>query len=130
MRRLLFLLLLLSLPSLAFAVTVTPAGQSSNLAVAYVEPTVNFNGTPLTDLLDTHVTYQKPGEPEVECAREPASAFTGGATVNTICAVPAVRGDEFDVDLRAYATDTVLNQSDPSDPVPAHIDRKPPGTPE
>jgi len=120
----------------ATALTVTQAGTSNNLRVDYGEPMVNHCNpidaacvpTPLIDLRDTHVTYDK-GEGEVECVRVSASAPTGGGSISTVCQVPANRGEEFDVDVRAYATDDKANESDPTPPVRERIDRRPPGKP-
>lgn len=123
-----FMLALLLLAAPVHGITVTPAGQSSNLQVEYDEPTENHNGTPLQDLEDTHVTYDK-GAGQVECSRTPASTATGGGHVQTMCSVPANRGEEFDVDIRAYATDHVGNVSDPSETVTKYIDRNPPKGP-
>ncbi len=120
---------LICVPVLAWPVTVTSAGNSANLQVQYEEPTTSSTelGTtvPLDDLSDTHVTFDRGGG-EVECAREPATVPAGGGIVMTICSVPANRGEEFDVTIRAYATYDDVNSSDPIDPVIHHIDRRPP----
>lgn len=117
-------------------ISVTAAGQSSNFQVTYTEPTEDgcdpadaaclASPPPLTDLKETHVTYDK-GTGEVECAREAATALTGGGSIQTTCSVPSQRFEVFDVGIRAYASDLGGEVSESSAPVQKHVDRRPPG---
>ena len=118
-------ILLAALVASAEAVTLTQTGAV--LTVEYDEPTVNLDGSPLTDLAGTRVTYTVDGGAPVVGPLIPATAPTGGGHVVTQIHVPVQRGQEVAVSVTATAEDLDGNVSDPSDPVARRIDRNPPG---
>jgi len=112
----------------AYAVTVTVEGTQVRLA--YEEPTQNRTGTPLTDLLRTSIYYAiPPGTMPHLCTDTPASAPTGGATIEAICLVPVLQDQEADVRFTVTATDTSGNASDHSVPVDRRLDFLAPAPP-
>lgn len=108
----------------AFAITFTPSGTI--VSVDYDEPTTNADATPLTDLKDTQVFYQFPGQLAVVCVTTLASSAGGGGHVTTTCTVPVGPNQEVDVTFTAIAHDISGNASVASTPFVIRIDRLPP----
>ena len=106
-------LVMLAAP-LSAAVTVVGA----TVTMTWTEPTLNEDGSPLTDLDVTVGTYQVPNGTEIICdADQPATDPTGGGSVSVTCTVPISPQTEQDVEFRAYAIDAVGN----STTIPANL---------
>lgn len=96
----------------ASEVTITGAQAE----MTWTEPTVNADGSPLTDLTQTRGTFQTPAQPETVCEGPvPASSPTGGAEVMVRCTVPVAQGAETPITFRAYAQDDNGNVSKPAE---------------
>lgn len=123
--RILLGLLLGLMATPVWAVTVTPTGTI--LTVDYDEPTLNADGSLLTDLKETVVWYALGSQPAVACVTTPASQPAGGGHRSVACTVPVIEGQEVDVTVTAVATDLNGNRGVPSDPIVIRIDRLAPG---
>lgn len=98
----------------------TVAGGVS-VTLSWREPTLNSDGTPLTDLQLTKGYYKRPSSADwVLCATVSANSPSGGALRQASCNMPIPTGVTETVEFTATATDTNSNQStyalDPSFP--------------
>lgn len=98
----------------------TVAGGVS-VTLSWREPTLNSDGTPLTDLQRTQGYYKRPSSADwVSCATVSANSPSGGALRQASCNMPIPTGVTETVEFTATATDTNGNQStyalDPSFP--------------
>lgn len=125
-RLLLFVAFWLVLTAPAYAIDATVTGVE--VTVTYQEPSVNSDGSPLSDLDHTTV-YHNFGGPKVEAARVPATLPVGGGTVTQTITIQVPESTEADVEIWATATDTSGNESAESARVVKRIDRLAPGAP-
>jgi len=119
--------LLVCLATDSFAINFTVTG--TNVESSYTEPTVNEDGSPLSDLAKTTIYYDL-GAGQVKALDVPASSPTGGGQISQTVTVPIVSGQEANVKFWATATDTSGNESAPSNSVTVRIDRLAPGPPQ
>ncbi len=118
---------LIALASVAMAIDFTASGTI--LTVTYIEPTLNTDSTPLTDLLRTNVYYSLNGAADINVVAVPASRATGGGAITTQVTIPIAVGQSAAVTIRATATDTSGNESAKSVSVSKTIDRLSPMPP-
>ena len=93
----------------------------AEISVLYTEPALNADGTSLTDLHHTYITYDI-GDGPVTATTVPATTPTGGGKVETTFIIPIEIGTEKDATFHAIAVDNVGNESEPSDPIVRRID--------
>jgi hypothetical protein len=104
----LFAVLVASLPGLALAYTCTPTGGCT-FNVQYTEPAMLTNGTALTDLANTTITYTiavdggAPGA--AKTVTVPASKPTGGSNIDKAITEPTL-GPPHTYTISATATAT------------------------
>lgn len=112
----------------AFALDVTVTG--TQVSFVYTEPSTNPDGSPLSDLRETRLYFQKEnGTPEIG-ATVPASRPQGGGIISATLLVPVLQGQEANVTFWATALDLVGNESARSVSVVQRIDRLAPSAPE
>ena len=75
------------------------------VTVRYIEPVVDANGNPLSDLDHTNVFYQFGSAAPNEQPNIAATGATGGGTITTVINVPIARGQAQTVSWWAVATD-------------------------
>jgi hypothetical protein len=105
----------------AQAPTLTPSSLLPEVTIQYDEPTLNADGSPLTNLAKTSIFCQIPTEqPEQLIFDEPASQATGGGHVVRVLIVSAVSHRDT-VTCRATATNQLGAQSAYSEPVTGRV---------
>lgn len=120
------LALSIAAPVSAFDVTVT----GTQVSFTYQEPSTNPDGSPLSDLRETRLYYQKDaGSPEIG-ATTPATRLQGGGRITATLLVPVLHNQEANVTFWATALDLVGNESARSVQVVQRIDRLAPSAPE
>ena len=110
--------------------TIIDATTVSVIAT-YDEPTLNQDGTPLTDLAYTEVEYQLGASPsEILEPRQPASKVTGGGhIVSAPLVLPAPSGVSTTFTFNVFAVDLTNNRGPASPSVVSVIDRVGPAAP-
>ena len=128
MKKLLLILIFLFLPLdlLAFNASVNDV----KITVDYTEPTVNADGSALTDLNHTSIYYSISGGTAVKATDVNASSVNGGGIISQQITIPISNGQEADVDVWATATDNSGNESANSITVTVRIDKLAPGAPQ
>lgn len=112
----------------AYALDVKATGAIVNMQ--YQEPTQNADGTPLSDLAFTSGYWAAmPNGSPMECVQTPASAATGGGTIQAACTVPILAGQEADFSFSVTATDHSGNASTPTPGVIVRLDFLAPASP-
>ena len=106
------------------ALTVTETGV--DFTVAYIEPSVNSNGSPITDLKRTYITVTYPDGTVTMVKSVDAVSPSGGASISEIISIVSSVDEEFDIVFNVYAEDITGNTSAPS-AVTKRVDRLPPG---
>jgi len=106
----------------------------SNVEATYIEPVNNEpddagNITPLTDLGKTTIKFQVQGSADITTTDVPATAPTGGGSIDQTVVVPALGQKQASVDFWATATDTSGNESVPSAKTTLSIDKLAPMPP-
>lgn len=127
MKALLLLGLLLT-PNLTHAGDVIIERTGDEMTATYTEPSTNEDGSPLLDLLFTHM-YHNYGGLEILADSVPASGPTGGGPVTSTFVVPVPDGQEVLVNFWARAEDDALNYSPMSKIVTREIDHLAPAAP-
>lgn len=75
-----------------------PVTGTADATLSWVEPTVNQDGSPLTDLSNTQGFYKRPNSSAwVSCITKNAPVVTGGASQTGTCTVPVPAGTEENV---------------------------------
>lgn len=100
-----------------------------SIDIAYEEPTLSSDGSPLTDLAYTSVFYRVNGGPAVEGAKHAASRPSGGATISNTLLVPAPVDARTQIDFWATSTDLAGNSKGESNHVQLEVERLAPAPP-
>ena len=108
MRKLIIVLMVLMLPSMACAMNVTLSGV--DVTVNYTEPTDNTDGSVLIDLDRTEITNSFNSDK----VTVPATIISGGGNVSQVISIPITAGQEADVQIDVVACDTSDNCSTPT----------------
>lgn len=103
--------------------------DSVNVTATYTEPTLNADGSTVTDLDHTIMYYDVGAGPQVGNT-EPAGALTGGTVKTVIFPVPVGENQEVDVPFYITAFDASGNESVQSPTITRRIDRLAPAAPE
>lgn len=104
--------------------------NANNVDYTYIEPAINADGTPLTDLKETVLWAQVQGQSiPASIAVRNASTPTGGVEQRVSAILPVLVNEQKDVTCWVTARDTSGNMSEPSLPVTIRIDRLAPAPP-
>lgn len=103
-----------------FKITV---GQDVLFEVAYTEPSLNIDGSPITDLDYCSVWYSIDGA-QTEAAKVTAMSLTGGNDTSWTGGVAVLEGTIKDVLIWATATNKEGKVSDRSAVLTINVDRK------
>lgn len=127
----LLVLFLMAGLSQAFEATVS----STEITVAYTEPSTNVDGTPLLDLSHTTIYLDIIGDGDGAYALKdvPATGPAGGGEISQTISIPILGEGETAAILWATASDVAGNESSPSPQVrfePAELDRLAPSPPQ
>lgn len=126
--RMFALLLVIGSTAPAFALDVTITG--TQISFAYQEPSTNPDGSPLSDLGETRLYFQKAGGVPAIGATTPATRPEGGGRITATLLVPVLQNEESNVTFWATALDLVGNESARSVSVVQRIDRLAPSAPQ
>lgn len=124
-----FIVLLVSL-SVGFDARADFAFNSGTFTVTATEPTVNEDGTPLTDLDHTTLYYQIDDGEWVFITDIPASSPNGGGNISHTLTIDVPVGSEVSVRAVGTSSDQVGNTSEAAYSDTIRIDKLSPGSPQ
>lgn len=99
------------------------------MSATFTEPSLNADGSPLTDLARTTIYVKIGTNPAASVVTVPASQPSGGGNIATTFLVAAQNGSKTTFNAWVTATDLTGNESSPSVSVTFEIDRVGPVAP-
>jgi len=102
--------------------------ESGNFTVAYQEPMLNADGTPLTDLKETTIYYRLNNGSWVDADRIATSTNTGGGVVQKVIIINGLP-EEVDVYFKYTASDFSGNESESYNEPVIRVDKIAPSSP-
>ena len=128
MKKLFWLMLFVSVQANAFEIISV---DSVNLTVSYTEPTLNADGSALTDLAITRIYVDLIGDgiDPVVAKEIPATSPNGGSAMSEKIPVSVGEGQEADIRVWATAVDNSGNESTASNVAQIRVDRLAPAAP-